>query len=343
MYTKDKDYVVQDEKIIIVDEFTGRLMPSRRWSDGLHQAVEVKENVKIEEENQTLASITIQNYFRMYEKLAGMTGTADTEALEFQNIYNLKVVVIPTNAPMIRKDYNDLIYKTEKEKFSAIIEKIVEYHSRGNPVLVGTISVERSEDLSKELRERSIKHQVLNAKNHEFESEVIAQAGRSGAVTIATNMAGRGTDIVLGGNKDFLIKNKENGSEEDVSNLIQKEKNQILDLDGLVVLGSERHESRRIDNQLRGRAGRQGDPGVSQFFVSMDDDLMRLFGSERISSMMSKLGWKEGEPIEHKMISGSIEGAQKKVETRNYEIRKHLIEYDDVQSQQREVVYGIRI
>ncbi|MEE2975482.1 MAG: preprotein translocase subunit SecA [Thermodesulfobacteriota bacterium] len=342
MYTKDKDYVVQDEKIIIVDEFTGRLMPSRRWSDGLHQAVEVKENVKIEEENQTLASITIQNYFRMYEKLAGMTGTADTEALEFQNIYNLKVVVIPTNAPMIRKDYNDLIYKTEKEKFSAIIEKIVEYHSRGNPVLVGTISVERSEDLSKELRERSIKHQVLNAKNHEFEAEVIAQAGRSGAVTIATNMAGRGTDIVLGGNKDFLIKNKENGSEEDVSNLIQKEKNQILDLDGLVVLGSERHESRRIDNQLRGRAGRQGDPGVSQFFVSMDDDLMRLFGSERISSMMSKLGWKEGEPIEHKMISGSIEGAQKKVETRNYEIRKHLIEYDDVQSQQREVVYGIR-
>ena len=342
MYVRDKDYVVQDEKIIIVDEFTGRLMPSRRWSDGLHQAVETKENVKIEEENQTLASITIQNYFRMYNKLAGMTGTADTEALEFQNIYQLKVVVIPTNAPMIRKDYNDLIYRSEKEKFSAIIDKIVEYNSNGNPVLVGTISVEKSEELSKELRNKKIKHQVLNAKNHEFEAEVVAQAGRLGAVTIATNMAGRGTDIMLGGNKDFLIKNNEDSNAQDIAKLIQDEKNKIIDFDGLVVLGSERHESRRIDNQLRGRAGRQGDPGVSQFFVSMEDDLMRLFGSEKISSMMSKLGWKEGEPIEHKMISGSIEGAQKKVETRNYEIRKHLIEYDDVQSQQREVVYGIR-
>ena len=230
-------------------------------------------------------------------------------------------------------------YRSEKEKFSAIIDKIVEYNSNGNPVLVGTISVEKSEELSKELRNKKIKHQVLNAKNHEFEAEVVAQAGRLGAVTIATNMAGRGTDIMLGGNKDFLIKNNEDSNAQDIAKLIQDEKNKIIDFDGLVVLGSERHESRRIDNQLRGRAGRQGDPGVSQFFVSMEDDLMRLFGSEKISSMMSKLGWKEGEPIEHKMISGSIEGAQKKVETRNYEIRKHLIEYDDVQSQQREVVY----
>jgi len=343
MFERDTEYVVQDNKIIIVDEFTGRLMPSRRWSDGLHQAIETKENVEVEEENQTLASITIQNYFRMYKKLSGMTGTADTEALEFQNIYNLKVVVIPTNAPMIRNDLNDLIYRTQKEKFVAIIQTIVEFNTKGNPMLVGTISVEKSEQLSRDLKQRGIHHQVLNAKNHEFEANIVAQAGRLGSVTIATNMAGRGTDIVLGGNKDFTLGGDIDLNEKDtIIKEMDSEKEKILALGGLVVLGSERHESRRIDNQLRGRSGRQGDPGISQFFVSMDDDLMRLFGSEKMASMMTKLGWKEGEPIEHKMITGSLEGAQKKVETRNYEIRKHLIEYDDVQSQQRDVVYGIR-
>lgn len=272
-----------------------------------------------------------------------MTGTADTEALEFQNIYNLKVVVIPTNAPMIRNDLNDLIYRTQKEKFAAIIETIVEFNTKGNPMLVGTISVEKSEQLSKELKQRGVYHQVLNAKNHESEAKIVAQAGRVGSVTIATNMAGRGTDIVLGGNKDFILGDDVDSNDKDkIANEMDLEKEKILSIGGLVVLGSERHESRRIDNQLRGRSGRQGDPGISQFFVSMDDDLMRLFGSEKMASMMTKLGWKEGEPIEHKMITGSLEGAQKKVETRNYEIRKHLIEYDDVQSQQRDVVYGIR-
>ncbi len=343
MFERDNDYVVQDDKIIIVDEFTGRLMPSRRWSDGLHQAIEIKENVDVEEENQTLASITIQNYFRMYDRLSGMTGTADTEAVEFQNIYNLKVIVIPTNAPMIRNDVNDLIYRTEKEKFAAILNTISEFNKKGNPILVGTISVEKSERLSNELKKRNIDHKVLNAKNHEYEADIVAQAGRLGSVTIATNMAGRGTDIMLGGNKDFILKDNTDKSErEKIVEQISSEKEKIVNLDGLVVLGSERHESRRIDNQLRGRSGRQGDPGISQFFVSMEDDLMRLFGSERIASMMTKLGWKEGEPMEHKMITGSLENAQKKVEGRNYEVRKHLIEYDDVQSQQREVVYGIR-
>ena len=326
IYTRDKDYVVQDNKVIIVDEFTGRLMPSRRWSEGLHQAVEAKENVKIEEENQTFASITIQNYFRMYEKLSGMTGTADTEALEFQNIYKLRVVVIPTNLPMMRKDLNDLIYRTDKEKIDAIVSYIKKYNKIGNPVLIGTVSVEKSEQLSRYLSTLEIKHNVLNAKNHESEAEVISKAGEIGAVTIATNMAGRGTDIKLGG----------------VSNDDIKQREEILKIDGLVVLGSERHESRRIDNQLRGRSGRQGDPGLTQFFVSMEDELMRLFGSERISNMMAKLGWKEGEPIEHKMITNSLENAQKKVESRNFEIRKHLLEYDDVQNKQREIIYKLR-
>ena len=340
MYERDKDYVVQDEKIIIIDEFTGRLMPTRRWGEGLHQAVEAKERLTVEEENQTLASITIQNYFRMYEKLSGMTGTADTESLEFNNIYDLKVLVIPTNVPMIRDDLNDLIYKTESEKFNAVIETIIDFNNKKNPILVGTISVEKSEQLSKELKNKGVDHKVLNAKNHEYESEIIAQAGRMGSVTIATNMAGRGTDIKLGGNPDYAIE-EENNSKRSPGD-IEEEKNKILGLGGLVVLGTERHESRRIDNQLRGRSGRQGDPGRSQFFVSMEDDLMRLFGSERISSMMTKFGWKEGEPIEHKMITNSLENAQKKVEARNFEMRKYLLEYDDVQNKQREVVYGIR-
>ena len=340
MYERDKDYIVQDEKIVIIDEFTGRLMPTRRWGEGLHQAVEAKERLKVEEENQTLASITIQNYFRMYEKLSGMTGTADTESREFDNIYNLKVLVIPTNAPMVREDLNDLIYRTESEKFNAVIETILEFNTNKNPILVGTISVEKSEELSKELKKKGVQHKVLNAKNHEYESEIIADAGRIGAVTIATNMAGRGTDIKLGGSSDSL--NNQSVESKVLITQIEEEREKILDLGGLIVLGTERHESRRIDNQLRGRSGRQGDPGRSQFFVSMEDDLMRLFGSERMSTMMTKFGWKEGEPIEHKMITSSLENAQKKVEGRNFEMRKYLLEYDDVQNKQREVVYGIR-
>ena len=340
MYERDKDYIVQDEKIVIIDEFTGRLMPTRRWGEGLHQAVEAKERLKVEEENQTLASITIQNYFRMYEKLSGMTGTADTESREFDNIYNLKVLVIPTNAPMVREDLNDLIYRTESEKFNAVIETILEFNTNKNPILVGTISVEKSEELSKELKKKGVEHKVLNAKNHEYESEIIADAGRIGAVTIATNMAGRGTDIKLGGSSDS--QNNQSVESKILISQIEEERKKILDLGGLIVLGTERHESRRIDNQLRGRSGRQGDPGRSQFFVSMEDDLMRLFGSERMSTMMTKFGWKEGEPIEHKMITSSLENAQKKVEGRNFEMRKYLLEYDDVQNKQREVVYGIR-
>ena len=340
MYERDKDYIVQDEKIVIIDEFTGRLMPTRRWGEGLHQAVEAKERLKVEEENQTLASITIQNYFRMYEKLSGMTGTADTESREFDNIYNLKVLVIPTNAPMVREDLNDLIYRTESEKFNAVIETILEFNTNKNPILVGTISVEKSEELSKELKKKGVEHKVLNAKNHEYESEIIADAGRIGAVTIATNMAGRGTDIKLGGSSDS--QNNQSVESKILTSQIEEEREKILDLGGLIVLGTERHESRRIDNQLRGRSGRQGDPGRSQFFVSMEDDLMRLFGSERMSTMMTKFGWKEGEPIEHKMITSSLENAQKKVEGRNFEMRKYLLEYDDVQNKQREVVYGIR-
>ena len=316
MFKKDVDYLVKDGQVIIVDEFTGRVMPGRRYSDGLHQALEAKERVKIERENQTLASITFQNYFRMYKKLAGMTGTADTEAAEFKNIYNLDVVVIPTNMPMIRIDNSDVIYKTTKEKFEAIIEEIKELYREKRPVLVGTISIENSELLSKYLKKVGIKHNILNAKNHEKEAEIVMQAGQPGTITISTNMAGRGTDIKLGEG--------------------------IAELGGLHILGTERHESRRIDNQLRGRSGRQGDKGSSRFFLSLEDDLLRIFGSERISSIMDKLGMEEGQPIEHNLISKAIENAQKKVEGQNFEIRKHLLEYDDVMNQQREVIYKQR-
>ena len=316
LFKLDVDYIVKNGEVIIVDEFTGRLMPGRRYSDGLHQALEAKENVKIENENQTLATITFQNYFRMYTKLSGMTGTADTEAAEFKKIYDLDVMVMPTNMPMIRRDAPDAIYKTRKEKYNAALDEIVELHKKGQPVLVGTISIDVSEDFSKKLKKRGIKHTVLNAKNHEKEAEIIAQAGQMGAVTISTNMAGRGTDIVLGEG--------------------------VTDLGGLHILGTERHESRRIDNQLRGRSGRQGDPGSSQFYLALEDDLLRIFGGERITGIMEKLGMEEGEPIEHNMISRAIENAQAKVEGHNFDIRKQLIEYDDVMNQQREVIYRQR-
>jgi preprotein translocase subunit SecA len=316
LFKRDVDYIVKDGEVIIVDEFTGRLMHGRRYSEGLHQALEAKENVKIENENQTLATITFQNYFRMYDKLAGMTGTADTEAAEFKKIYDLDVVVIPTNKPMIREDFADVIYKTRNDKFSSVLDEIEELHAKGQPVLVGTISIDVSEDLSKKLKKRGIKHSVLNAKNHEKEAEIIAMAGQKGSVTISTNMAGRGTDIVLGEG--------------------------VTDLDGLHILGTERHESRRIDNQLRGRSGRQGDPGSSRFYMSLEDDLLRIFGGERISGIMEKLGMPDGEPIEHNMISRAIENAQARVEGHNFEIRKQLLEYDDVMNQQREVIYRQR-
>ena len=316
LFEKDVHYVVKDGKVLIVDEFTGRIMPGRRWSDGLHQAVEAKEGVNIEEENQTLASITYQNFFRMYEKLAGMTGTADTEAAEFKNIYDLDVVVIPTNKKMIRKDFPDMIYKTEREKFNAVVREIKELYQKGQPVLVGTISIEKSEMLSKMLKRAKIPHSVLNAKHHQKEAEIVARAGQKQTVTISTNMAGRGTDIVLGEG--------------------------VRELGGLHILGTERHESRRVDNQLRGRAGRQGDPGSSRFYLSLEDDLLRIFGSERISSVMERLGMKEGEAIEHSLISKAIENAQKKVENHNFDIRKQLLEYDDVMNKQREVIYSLR-
>ena len=355
IYKRDVDYVVKDGEVIIVDEFTGRLMPGRRWSDGLHQAVEAKEGVKIANENQTLASITFQNYFRMYAKLAGMTGTADTEASEFAKIYNLDVNVIPPNRPMIRKDYADVVYRTEKEKFEAIVEEIKEAHGRGQPVLVGTISIEKSERLSGFLKRQGIKHNVLNAKYHEKEAEVIAQAGQKDAVTIATNMAGRGTDILLGGNADFLFKRilyqdeagelsdeKKKQIFEQIKGECEANKNEVLALGGLHIVGTERHESRRIDNQLRGRAGRQGDPGSSRFYLSLEDDLLRIFASERISNLMLKLGMEEGVPIEHRMVTRAIENAQKKVEAHNFDIRKQLLEYDDVMNKQREVIYQHR-
>jgi preprotein translocase subunit SecA len=316
LFKRDVDYIVKNGEVIIVDEFTGRLMPGRRYSEGLHQALEAKEGVKIENENQTLATVTFQNYFRMYSKLAGMTGTADTEATEFKKIYDLDVVVIPTNMPMVRRDFPDVIYKTRKEKFDAALDEIQELHKEGQPVLVGTISIDVSEALSKKLKKRGIQHSVLNAKNHEKEAEIIAQAGQMGAVTISTNMAGRGTDIVLGEG--------------------------VTDLGGLHILGTERHESRRIDNQLRGRSGRQGDPGSSRFYLALEDDLLRIFGGERITGIMEKLGMQEGEPIEHNMISRAIENAQSKVEGHNFEIRKQLLEYDDVMNQQREVIYRQR-
>ncbi len=354
LFKRDVDYVVKDGEVIIVDEFTGRLMPGRRYSDGLHQALEAKEGVTVEKENQTLASITFQNYFRMYTKLAGMTGTADTEAAEFNKIYNLDVIVVPTNKPMIRKDFNDVIYKTEQEKFNAVIDEIVECHKKGQPVLVGTISIEKSELLHRMLSKRGVKHNVLNAKHHENEAYIIAQAGRKGAVTISTNMAGRGTDIVLGGNPEMLLKEeiakkKKNYTEEEYKKRLEelkesceKEREEVLKAGGLHVIGTERHESRRIDNQLRGRSGRQGDPGSSRFYVSLQDDLMRIFGGERIAKLMDTLKIPEGEPIEHKFITNSIENAQKKVEAHNFEIRKQLIDYDDVMNKQRETIYSLR-
>ena len=316
LFEKDVHYVVKDGQVIIVDEFTGRMMPGRRWSDGLHQAVEAKEGVKVAEENQTLATITFQNFFRMYEKLAGMTGTADTEAAEFKSIYNLDVVVIPTHRKMIRIDYPDVIYKTEKEKFRAVVQEIKELYEKGRPVLVGTVSIEKSEMLSRMLKRAGIPHSVLNAKHHEKEAEIIAKAGQKKTVTISTNMAGRGTDIVLGEG--------------------------VAELGGLHVIGTERHESRRIDNQLRGRAGRQGDPGSSRFYLSLEDDLLRIFGSERIAAVMDRLGIEEGEPIEHSLITKAIENAQKRVEAYNFSIRKQLLEYDDVMNKHREIIYGLR-
>jgi len=353
MYRRDVEYVVKDGEVIIVDEFTGRLMPGRRWSDGLHQAVEAKEGVRIESENQTLATITFQNYFRMYSKLSGMTGTADTEAEEFHKIYKLEVVVIPTNRPLLRPDYPDEIYKTEKEKFDAVIKDIKEHYEKGQPCLVGTISIEKSEVLSELLRKQGVPHFVLNAKQHEKEAEIVAQAGRKGAITIATNMAGRGTDIVLGGNPDGLLKqwrlaNPEAGEDQVAAQLEQfktqcaQEHDEVVALGGLHIIGTERHESRRIDNQLRGRSGRQGDPGSSRFYLSLQDDLLRIFGSERVAKIMDFLKIEEGEAITHGMISKSIENAQKKVEAHNFEIRKHLIDYDDVMNKQREVIYTQR-
>jgi preprotein translocase subunit SecA len=352
LFKRDVDYVVKEGEVIIVDEFTGRLMPGRRWSDGLHQAVEAKENVKIESENQTLATITFQNYFRMYKKLSGMTGTADTESVEFKEIYHLDVVVIPTNQPMIRIDNHDVVYKTEDEKFDAVIEEIRDCHERGQPVLVGTVSIEKSERVAEKLKKTSVKHYVLNAKNHEREAEFVAQAGRFGAVTISTNMAGRGTDIVLGGNPEFMAA-AEAGTKEptdpDFQAALAKyveqckgEREKVLEAGGLHILGTERHESRRIDNQLRGRSGRQGDPGSSRFYMSLEDDLLRIFGADRLKGLMSKIGMEDNEPIEHRWISRAIENAQKKVESHNFDIRKHLLEYDDVMNKQREVVYHRR-
>jgi preprotein translocase subunit SecA len=353
LFRKDVDYVIKEGEVLIVDEFTGRLMPGRRWSDGLHQAVEAKEGVKIESENQTLATITFQNYFRMYTKLAGMTGTADTEAAEFAKIYNLEVMVIPTNKPMTRADYPDMIYKTEKGKFSAAIKEIEELHTKGQPVLVGTISIEKSELLSHTLKKKGIPHAVLNAKYHEREAEIIAQAGRSGGVTIATNMAGRGTDIVLGGNPEGiareLLGGKNDYSEEEWKQAFSKaeavcnaDRQKVISAGGLHIMGTERHEARRIDNQLRGRSGRQGDPGASRFYLSLEDDLMRIFGSDRISGIMDKLGMEEDMPIENKIVSKAIENAQKRVEAHNFDIRKHLIEYDDVMNKQRTEIYSFR-
>jgi preprotein translocase subunit SecA len=357
LFRRDVDYMVKDGQVVIVDEFTGRLMPGRRWSDGLHQAVEAKEGVRIERENQTLATITFQNYFRMYEKLAGMTGTAETEAEEFAKIYRLDVTVIPTNRALIRVNQPDVVYKTGREKFNAVVEDIIERNQKGQPVLVGTVSIEKSEQLSKLLKKRGVRHEVLNAKYHEREAEIVAQAGREGAVTIATNMAGRGTDILLGGNPDFLAKEilRKKGLEpataaaaerqaalEEALRITEPEHARVVGLGGLHIVGTERHEARRVDNQLRGRSGRQGDPGSSRFYLSLEDDLLRIFGSQRIQGIMERLGMQEGEPIEHKLVTRAIATAQKRVETHHYEIRKHLLEYDDVMNKQREIIYGMR-
>ncbi|MEF8793422.1 preprotein translocase subunit SecA [Thiohalorhabdus sp.] len=352
LFTREKDYIVRDGEVVIIDEFTGRMMPGRRWGDGLHQAVEAKEGVEIQNENQTLASITFQNYFRLYDKIGGMTGTADTEAMEFNQIYNLEVVVVPTHKPMIREDLDDVVYRTKREKFDAIVADIGDCYQRGQPVLVGTASIAVSEELSGELEEAGIPHNVLNAKFHEQEAEIIAQAGKPGMVTIATNMAGRGTDIVLGGNLDreldaidadeSLSEAEKNARKEQAKTDWQARHDQVVAEGGLHIVGTERNESRRIDNQMRGRSGRQGDPGSSRFFLSLEDDLMRIFASERVSGLMERLGMPEGEPIEHSWINKAISNAQRKVEGRNFDIRKQLLEYDDVANQQRQLVYEQR-
>ena len=344
LYEKDVEYVVQDNQVLIVDEYTGRILPGRRWSDGLHQAVEAKEGVKIERETQTLATITIQNYFRMYQKLAGMTGTAETEADEFRQIYKLDVVVIPTNRPVRRIDFNDVIYKTQREKFKAIVDEIADCHSHGQPVLVGTISVDTSELLSRMLKRANIPHNVLNAKNHEREAEIVTRAGQSGAVTIATNMAGRGTDIKLGEGVVYVDRSVITSGTRLEDKLDGRLLKDLLSERpcGLHVIGSERHESRRIDRQLRGRCARQGDPGSSRFYVSLEDDLMRLFGSDKIANIMSRLGLEEGQQLEHSWLNRSIENAQRRVEQQNFSIRKRTLEYDDVMNKQREVIYGFR-
>jgi preprotein translocase subunit SecA len=378
LYKRDRDYVVKDGQVLIVDEFTGRILPGRRWSDGLHQAVEAKEGVKIEAENQTLATVSFQNYFRMYSKLSGMTGTADTEAAEFDKIYSLKVNIVPTNRPMVRKDLEDVVYKTEREKFLAVADEIAELHKKGQPVLVGTVSIAKSEAISNVLKKKGVPHEVLNAKQHEREAFIVAQAGRKGAVTIATNMAGRGTDILLGGNAEAMARAElghppeaptagldgtgpvtpeqlaahqeaMKGYEERSKEISERfkaqassEQGQVKDAGGLYILGTERHESRRIDNQLRGRAGRQGDPGGSKFFLSLEDDLMRIFGSDRISGLMERMGMKEGEVIEHRWLTSAIANAQEKVEAHHFDARKNLIEYDDVMNQQRKTIYGLR-
>ncbi len=351
LFKKDVDYMIKDGEVVIVDEFTGRLMEGRRWSDGLHQAVEAKEGVKVKNENQTLATITFQNYFRMYNKLAGMTGTADTEAEEFKKIYKLDVHVIPTNKPIARKDEDDVVYKTERAKYNAIAEDIKARQEEGQPVLVGTVSISRSERISRSLRDRGITHNVLNAKHHEREAEIVAQAGRKGAITIATNMAGRGTDIVLGGNPEFMARAElpQDVDDAKVEEVAEKykaqceaEKKEVLEAGGLYIIGTERHESRRIDNQLRGRAGRQGDPGESRFYLSLEDDLMRIFNGERIQKIMNTLNVPEDEPIMAGMVSRAIENAQKKVEGHQFDIRKHLLEYDDVMNQQRTAIYTWR-
>ncbi len=335
LFKRDTDYVVKDNKVVIVDEFTGRLMYGRRWSEGLHQAVEAKEGVKIQQESRTLATISFQNYFRLYEKLAGMTGTAETEAQEFKEIYDLEVVVVPTNRPMVRRDHNDVVYKTIRAKYAAVVEEIGKMHKKGRPVLVGTTSIEKNEIIDQFLRRKGIPHNVLNAKNHEKEAMIIAEAGRVGAVTVATNMAGRGVDIILGGEPPSKVKSKE--FEE-----WQRGHDKVVELGGLHVIGTERHESRRIDNQLRGRAGRQGDPGSSRFFVSLDDDIMRLFGGEQIQKLMTVFKMPENIPLEHSMVSRSIQQAQTKVESFHFDARKHVVEYDDVMNKQREIIYARR-
>jgi preprotein translocase subunit SecA len=352
LFKRDRDYMVSDSgQILIIDEDTGRVLPGRRWSDGLHQAVEAKEHVPVQEENRTLATISFQNYFRLYDKLAGMTGTADTEAAEFKKIYDLDVTVIPTNKPMIRTDHQDVVYKTEREKFSKIVDEILDCHTRGQPVLVGTVSVEKSEAISRILARKKISHNVLNAKQHEREAYTIAQAGRKGSVTVATNMAGRGTDIVLGGNPEMIAKMKINEGDpperykelvEEFRKIQTEEREIVIREGGVHILGTERHESRRIDNQLRGRSGRQGDPGSSRFYLSLEDDLLRIFGADKITGIMDRLGMEEGVPIEHGMVTKSIQNAQKKVEERNFEIRKSLLEYDDVMNQQRKTIYSLR-